>query len=76
MTSCIFVLFFQVCQRNVAVPSSVFSLGSIQSVAYDISGSVPSSNEWLIVATYSMGDATATLNRYVHDRSLQRLSFL
>ena len=51
MFSCI-----QVCQQSQIAPNVSYSLGRIHSVSYDISGSVAVNNQWLVVATYTMGN--------------------
>ena len=49
----------QICQTTGNIS---FGLGQLQNVSFDISGSDPSTNYWLIVATYRNGD-TDDLNR-------------
>lgn len=49
----------QMCQTTENIS---FGLGQLQNVSFDISGSDPTTNYWLIVATYKNGD-TDHLNR-------------
>ncbi len=43
-----------------------FGLGQLQNVSFDISGSDPTTNYWLIVATYRNGDTNPkNKTRYV-----------
>ena len=54
----------QICQTTGNIS---FGLGQLQNVSFDISGSDPTTNYWLIVATYRNGDTDDLLNktRYV-----------
>jgi hypothetical protein len=52
-----------VCQESLTVSNSSFSLGRVHTVSYDISGSTPAANQWLVIGTYFMGDASGNRNR-------------